>query len=374
MADSYKAQVERLVRQANITINGKNAWDIQVYDERTYHRMLAQGTLGVGEAYMDGWWDAGDLEQLLQHALRINLNEAIRNNLKLIKTAALAKLTNSQSIGRSYKNVQHHYDIGNDLYQVMLGRTMVYSCGYWQTAKTLDEAQEAKLDLICRKLDLKPGMRILDIGCGWGSFVHYAAKHYGVTCVGNTLSEEQATFARKLVESQPVKIIVQDYRQLRDKAFDRIVSVGMFEHVGPRNYRTFMQTCDRLLNTDGMMLLHTIGRNKPARANDPWIDKYIFPGGILPSIRGIADAFQGIFIMEDWHNFGPDYAKTLRAWWQNFDHGYKTLDHKHYDERFYRMWKFYLMSCAAGFSTRNIQLWQIVLSKKAAELEYKPVR
>jgi len=374
MASRSQAQVEKILKPADVRINGKRPWDIQVHDERLYRRVLAQGTLGVGEAYMDGWWDAKDLEDLIQHVLRVNPDADIGGKARLAAAAVVAKIANRQNLTRSYKNVQHHYDIGNDLYQPMLGKTMAYSCGYWRDAKTLDEAQEAKLDLICRKLGLKPGMTVLDIGCGWGSFVHYAAKHYGVKCVGNTLSEEQAKFARQLTAKQPVEIIVQDYRELTAQPFDRIVSVGMFEHVGPRNYKTFMKTCDALLKPDGLMLLHTIGGNRPAHTNDPWIERYIFPGGMLPSIQEIAKATTGHFIMEDWHNFGTNYAKTLRAWWQNFDAAYPKLDHSHYDQRFYRMWKYYLLSCAANFSVRGMQLWQIVLSKPEAALEYKSVR
>lgn len=374
MADSYRLQVEKLLENTGIKINGKNKWDIQVHDERLYRRSLSHGSLGVGEAYMDKWWDAEDLEGFFKRAFRLNLELSTGRKLLVAKSIGMAKLANSHSVSRSIKNVQHHYDIGNDLYEIMLGSTMTYSCGYWASAKTLEEAQTAKLDLICRKLKLKPGMRVLDIGCGWGSFCHYAAKRYKVTCVGNTLSEEQASYAKKLVEGQKVKILVKDYRELKEKPFDRIVSIGMFEHVGPSNYRVFMETCNRLLKDDGMMLLHTIGSNTPSKTNDPWIEKYIFPGGVLPSIKGIADAFERIFIMEDWHNFGTDYAKTLRAWWKNFNQSYRKLNHKKYDERFYRMWKFYLLACAANFSTRGIQLWQIVLSKKVAELEYNSIR
>lgn len=374
MASSYEQQVSQLLKQADIRVNGSRPWDIQVHDQRLYRRALADGSIGVGEAYMDGWWDAEDLEAFLEHVLRLDLDMVIGSKLKLAGAAVSAKIRNFQSVKHSYKNVQHHYDIGNDLYEPMLGKTMAYSCAYWRDAKSLDEAQEAKLDLICRKMELKPGMRVLDIGCGWGSFVHYAAKHYGVTCVGITLSEEQASYARKFVKGQKVKIVVEDYRLLDEKPFDRIVSVGMFEHVGPRNYRTFMKACDRLLKPGGMLLLHTIGHNKTVRMGDPWINRYIFPGGVLPSIQGITDAFSGIFVMEDWHNFGTDYAKTLRAWWKNFDKSYKSLDQSHYDERFYRMWKFYIFSCAANFSTRGIQLWQVVLTKRSAEIEYKSVR
>ena len=325
-------------------------------------------------AYAQNAEDVGDIEELVKRILRLDLDHVVVNKARLVKTAVAAKVMNMQSMNQAVKNVQHHYDIGNDLYRAMLGKTMTYSCGYWRDAKTLDAAQTNKLDLICRKLELEPGMRVLDVGCGWGSFVHYAAEHYGVSCVGNTLSSEQAAYARKLVSGQPVKIIVQDYRELKQKPFDRIVSIGMFEHVGPRNYATFMKTCERLLKPDGIMLLHTIGENKPHQVNDPWIERYIFPGGFLPAISDISKAITDLFIMEDWHNFGPDYGKTLRAWQRNFDKGYKTLDHRHYDQRFYRMWKFYLSITAAAFAVRNIQLWQVVLTKRVAEMEYKSIR
>jgi cyclopropane-fatty-acyl-phospholipid synthase len=185
---------------------------------------------------------------------------------------------------------------------------------------------------------------------------------------------EQANYARQLTKGQDVKIVVEDYRKLQLKPFDRIVSIGMFEHVGPRNYRTFMKTCDRLLKPDGLVLLHCIGANKPARSNDPWMNRYIFPGAILPSVIGISKAFKGLFIMEDWHNFGPNYAKTLRAWWTNFNRAYPKLDQTKYDQRFYRMWKFYLQACAADFSVRGLQLWQVVLSKKQGEYDYLSLR
>ncbi len=256
----------------------------------------------------------------------------------------------------------------------MLGKTMAYSCGYWEKARTLDQAQEAKFDLICRKLGLKRGMSVLDIGCGWGSFVEYAATHYGAKCVGITLSEEQAAYAKERTKGLPVEIILQDYRELKHAPFDRVLSIGMFEHVGKSNYRTFMQVNARLLKDDGIMLLHTIGRNHQTGKTDPWMERYIFPGVVLPAIEDIAAALTDIFIMEDLHNFGTDYAKTLRAWWHNFDKAYPKLDHTQYDERFYRMWQFYLLICAANFATRGLQLWQIVATKPKAGITYRSVR
>jgi cyclopropane-fatty-acyl-phospholipid synthase len=374
MADRYRTTVEGLLQKADVKIGGDRPWDLQVNNERLYRRIMTDGTIGAGESYMDGWWDSPDLEQLITHILQTDFESAFGGKLRLAALSARARLANLQTVSRSYSNVHRHYDIGNDLYELMLGRTMAYSCGYWAEAKTLDSAQEAKLDLVCRKLGLKKGMTLLDVGCGWGSLVKYAAEHYGAECVGITLSQEQARYAREATKGLPVKILVQDYREFSAKPFDRIASIGMFEHVGPHNYRKFMTTSERLLRDDGIMLLHTIGGNYTTIGGDPWIDRYIFPGGVIPSVAGIGKAIEKIFVMEDWHNFGPDYAKTLRAWWRNFEKSYPTLDQKHYDKRFYRMWKFYLLACAANFAIRNLQLWQIVLTKPGAHSGYRSVR
>jgi cyclopropane-fatty-acyl-phospholipid synthase len=374
MANTYKQVVEKVLSSADVRINGKRPWDIQVHDERLYKRFLAQGSLGAGEAFMDGWWTTHDLEDLVRHAFRAEIDDAFQNKLQIARAAVAAKMTNRQSISRAYKNVQHHYDIGNDLYIPMLGKTMAYTCGYWEKARTLDQAQEAKFDLICRKLGLKRGMSVLDIGCGWGGFVEYAATHYGVKCVGITLSEEQVTYAKERTKGLPVKIMLQDYRELKHAPFDRVLSIGILEHVGQKNYRTFMEVNARHLKDDGLMLLHTIGRNHQVNKTDPWMERYIFPGVMLPAIQEIATAMTDIFIMEDFHNFGPDYAKTLRAWWHNFDKAYPKLDHTKYDERFYRMWQFYLLCCAANFATRGLQLWQIVATKPKAGITYRSVR
>jgi Cyclopropane fatty acid synthase and related methyltransferases len=204
----------------------------------------------------------------------------------------------------------------------MLDIRMVYSCGYWKGTSDLDKAQEQKLDLICRKIGLTRGDRVLDIGCGWGGFVQFAADRYGCRCVGLTLSAPQADYAAARCAGLPVEITTGDYRQLTvDSAgvFDKIVSVGMFEHVGPQNYRTFMETVRPLLADNGLCLLHTIGDNRSKVRADPWLDRYIFPNGVAPSVEQIGRAIEGLFVMEDWHNFGSDYYKTLMAWHARYD-------------------------------------------------------
>jgi len=283
-----------------------------------------------------------------------------------------AKLINEQTKERSLIVGEQHYDLGNDLYELMLDNYMIYSCGYWKNATNLNEAQEAKLDLICRKLRLKPGMTVLDIGCGWGGFAKYAAEHYDVKVTGVTISKEQAKYAQEFCKGLPVTILVKDYRDVKE-AFDRVVSIGMFEHVGYKNYREFMEVSNHCLKDNGLSLLHTIGSNTTVTSGDPWILKYIFPNSMLPSICQIANAFEGLFIMEDWHNFGADYDKTLMAWHERFTKNWDKVKEK-YGERFYRMWNYYLLSCAALFRARQAQLWQIVLSKKGVPGGYKSIR
>jgi cyclopropane-fatty-acyl-phospholipid synthase len=281
------------------------------------------------------------------------------------------RLFNRQTMRRARQVGETHYDLGNEFYADMLDPRMAYTCGYWKDARNLAEAQEAKLDLICRKMGLEPGMRVLDIGCGWGSFMRFAAKRYGVKCVGVTISAEQARWSRERFPDADLDFRLQDYRMLNER-FDRIVSIGMFEHVGHKNYRTYMEVAHRCLNDDGLFLLHTIGRNHRGGASDPWIDKYIFPNGELPSLGHIGDAIEGLFVAEDLHNFGADYDKTLMAWHENFERAWPKFE-KQLGQRFYRMWRYYLLSCAGAFRARDLQLWQWVLSKEGVTGGYARV-
>jgi cyclopropane-fatty-acyl-phospholipid synthase len=221
------------------------------------------------------------------------------------------------------------------------------------------------LELICQKLQLQPGLRLLDIGCGWGGLAKFAAERYNVEVVGVTISKQQYEYARNICQGLPIKIKLQDYRDINE-TFDRIVSVGMFEHVGYLNHGAFMQTAHRALQDDGLFLLHSIGANESSTLANEWLSKYIFPNGMIPSIAQIGKAAEKLFVMEDLHNFGAYYDQTLMAWHDNFIHHWQYLglkDNEKYDERFYRMWRFYLLSCAGGFRARTSQLWQIVFSK-----------
>jgi cyclopropane-fatty-acyl-phospholipid synthase len=361
---NVREEAQKILDIAGIKINGKNNWDIKVNDESFYDKVLSGGSLALGETYIDGMWDAKHLDEFFYKILNSDIDKRIKFDLGFLLHLVKSKLLNRQSRRRAFQIGEEHYDKGNDLYKAMLDKKMVYTCGYWQTgANNLDESQEAKLNMVCKKIGLKKGDKILDIGCGWGSFLKYAAEKYGVKGVGITVSKEQAEFTRKNCKGLPIEIRLQDYRDVNEE-FDHIISLGMFEHVGPKNYKDYFQVAGRCLKKDGLFLLHTIGGNISKNHGDPWIDKYIFPNGVLPSVSQIGKAIEGIFVMEDWHNFGADYDKTLMAWFENFDRHWSELKKTgKYDDRFYRIWKYYLLSCAGLFRARGAQLWQIVLSK-----------
>jgi cyclopropane-fatty-acyl-phospholipid synthase len=361
MRDRYRDFAEEILDSAGIGINGKNPWDIQVRDPRFFRRAIAEGQLGVGESYMDGWWDVPQLDEFINRVLRARVEEKLRHSWSAGLQVAMTAVVNLQSKSRAFVIGKRHYDLGNELFIRMLDKRMNYSCAYWDDADSLDEAQEKKLDLICRKLCLRSGMRVLDIGCGWGAFGKFAAERYGVSVTGLTVSRQQVELGRKLCEGLPVEFQLLDYRDVAG-TFDRIVSVGMIEHVGYRNYRTYFEVAHRCLTDDGLFLLHTIGGNRSSKSINAWTHKYIFPNGMLPSVAQIGKAIEGLFVMEDWHSFGPHYDKTLMAWYRNFDANWPSLK-DHFDDRFYRMWKYYLVSSAGAFRARYNQLWQIVLSK-----------
>jgi cyclopropane-fatty-acyl-phospholipid synthase len=356
---TFRDRIEELLALADVRIGGTRPWDLRVHDERLYGRVLAEGSLGLGESYMDGWWDCDALDQFFHRVLGAELDTRVqpwRDVLRVLK----ARVVNLQKPSRAFQIGRRHYDIGNDLFSRMLDRRMIYSCGYWKEAATLDEAQEAKLDLVCRKLGLRPGMRVLDIGCGWGGTAQFAAERYGASVVGITVSVEQAAHGRRLCQGLDVEIRLQDYRTL-EGTFDRVLSIGMFEHVGYKNYAVFMRAVRRHLADDGLFLLHTIGGNRSVKRTDPWTDRYIFPNSMLPSARQISAAVEGTFVLEDWHGFGPDYDRTLMQWHQNVERHWPELEAR-YGERFHRMWTYFLLSSAGGFRARKTQLWQLALS------------
>lgn len=373
MKTTFKGALE----SADIRINGDRSWDVQVLDERLYKEVALRGLMGLGDAYVNGWWECKDLDVFFFKAFSANLQKKLRFDFVNICEYLKHRVFNLQSRSRAFIVGEEHYDLGNDLYEAMLDNRMVYTCGYWKDAKSLDEAQEAKLDLTCKKLGLKPGQRILDIGCGWGSFAKFAAERYGARVVGVTVSKEQVELAQERCRGFDVEIRLQDYRDINEK-FDHIVSLGMFEHVGYKNYREYFEVADRCLENNGIFLLHTMGqRDDYPNINQPethWIIKHIFPNGMLPSVRQIGKASEGLFVMEDWHTFGKDYDRTMMEWFKNFDKNWPKLQQK-YGDRFYRMWKYYLMTfCGAWRAHGQYNLWQIVFVKSGREGRYQSVR
>ncbi len=361
------ARAERIVRElfeaAGVGVEGRAAGDILVKNEAFYGRLLREASIGLGESYMDAWWECDELDLFIEKILRADMKKKIDGSLRLKLLTVQALVTNMQSRARSKIVAEKHYDLGNDLYQVMLDPRMVYTCAYWKHARTLDEAQEHKLELVCRKAHLEPGMRVLDLGCGFGGFALYAAEKHGCEVVGVTVSTEQQRFGADLARRRklPVELRLQDYRAVTG-TFDAVVSIGMLEHVGWRNHRAFMEVVHRCLRRDGIAVLHTIGSNHSQRHGIPFFEKHLFPNAASPSLAQLGKAMEHLFVVEDVHNIGPDYRPTLLAWWKNFEAGYDSLDKTKYDERFYRMWRFYLLSAAGAVAARESQLWHLVLT------------
>ena len=372
------ASLAAIVEAADVRFNGDRPWDLRVHNPHFYGALLQQGSLALGNGYVRGDWDCEQLDELICRLLRSDANRPLTLRARVAELARILRdqLGNPQALRRAFVVGRRHYDIDPRVYAAMLDPQMVYSCGYWRQATCLAEAQDHKLRLICEKLELRPGMRLLDVGCGWGSLAAYACRHYGVEAVGITVSAQQASWIGEHLADLPIRVELCDYRQLpaRDPGlFDRIASVGMFEHVGRRNDHTFFRTLKRLLHPHGLALLHTIGSGCTTPRTDPWIDRYIFPGGRLPSARQLTDGLEGHFLIEDWENFGRDYDRTLLAWWQNFENAWPRLECDSSPE-FFRFWRYYLLSCAGFFRSRQGQLWQVVLSRPERLATYQSWR
>ena len=366
-----KALCQSILATAQVPINSHEPWSIHVHNEKLWDRVLSQPQLGLGEAYIDGWWDCQAIDEMLTRLLSIDVLSLLRPSSAVLLTAFKSTLLNRQTKTRAINNAKHHYNIGNDLYSRMLDNEMAYSCAYWKDANNLDQAQNNKFDLICRKLKLASGMKVLDIGSGWGGLLRHAVKNYGVIGYGITPADNQIAGAQERSAGLNITYSQQDYRDLTGQ-YDRIISVGMMEHVGPKNLKTFFKKCNDLLQNDGIMLHHTITSTYSKLSTDPYFDRYIFPGGVIPSPAQISQVSEKLFIIEDAHNFGLDYDRTLLAWYENINKRWNEIPQ--YTERFQRMWNYYLMASAAGFRARNLNLMQFVFRKKGPLGEYLPVR
>jgi cyclopropane-fatty-acyl-phospholipid synthase len=361
MKTRAKEAVRALLSEADILIDGPRPWDIRVLNEDLYERVIAGGSLAAGDAFVEGWWDSPRLDQFFHHIFLSDLNVRLKNSWRMRFDLLLARLGNRQTLSRSKEVADLHYNLGNDVFRTMLGKRMAYTCAYWNGANGLDEAEEAKLELVCRKLELRPGMTVLEYGCGWGAFARYAAERHGAAVLGVNIAEEQVKLGRELCRGLPVELLVKDYRQVEGR-FDRVISMGIMEHIGPKNYRTYMENAARCLKDDGIAFVHTIVSNESAFVCDPWFDRRIFPNGVTPSLRQLTEAAEGLFVVEDAHNIGPQYDPTLLAWHENLLNGWQSLKEK-YGERFYRTMKYYLLSSAGAFRSRRSQVFQLVLTK-----------
>lgn len=341
------------------------------------------GMYDLGESYMRGDWNTSDLFGLLFTVMTGDDRVPVtlkKFSPRLIASLIKDRLMNLQIGERAFEVAKRHYDLGNDLFSKMLDKSsMSYTCGYWRNARTLDEAQVNKVDLLCKKLKLQPGMRVLDIGCGWANFAYHAAKNYGVSVVGLTVSKEQAALARERCAGLPVEILIQDY-QTFSGVFDRIVSIEMIEAVGRKNIPTFFDMVERCLANKGLFALQVISAEtfslRSRAALDQfimWLQYRIFPNGWIPSFPSLIDPARGNLVIEDLHNFSADYATTLRAWNSNFESGWPSLKER-YGEEFRRMWQYYLTGCEALFTARMVQLYQIVYSKGGVPGGYEAVR
>jgi cyclopropane-fatty-acyl-phospholipid synthase len=350
---------------------------IVVHDDRAFARLLFGGDIGFGEAYMDGDWSSPDLVALVRLALR---NARLWEEEHRALSAAsrwldfLRHRRRPNTLGGSRANIAYHYDRGNAFYRLFLDRTMAYSCGVYRSpADSLEAAQEHKYDLICRKLRLGPADHVLEIGGGWGGFALHAASRYGCRVTTTTISREQhdhaaALFAGASLAPGQVTLLSDDYRRLAGR-FDRIVSIEMFEAVGYRNYDAFFGACDRLLAPHGTLLLQTITnveqRMRGYLRSSDWIRKYIFPGGELASVAGILQSLARATGMSLYHaeEIGTHYARTLHAWRERFHGALDEVRAMGFDDRFVRMWDFYLATCEALFLERQIGDVQLLLTK-----------
>lgn len=360
--------ITKRLAEAGIVVGGHRAWDLQVKNKDCFWKMIREGNLGMGETYMKGWWNAKKLDELFFRLLKADTDTKPPWQWTHKLSSIPSLIVNMQTVARSKVVAEKHYNFGTEFFRSFLDPYMQYSCAVFEHHDNLAKAQERKMGLICKKINLQPNDHLLDVGCGWGGLMKFASQRTGCNATGINISKDQIMFAKEFCKDLPIDFQEMDYRKTTGK-YSKAVSVGMFEHVGSKNHRTFMETIHKSLDDNGVFLLQTIGANEHQIASDQWITHYIFPNGHLPSLAEITKAAEGLFVIEDVHNIGPNYDKTLMSW-----HGClnKKIDEStsntnentpNVEEKQRRMWNYYLLSCAGAFRARNIQCWQIVFTK-----------
>lgn len=352
---------------------------IEILDKSAWTDIITKGNLGIAEAYMHNKLKVDPLPFFISVLNDTSIGTRRKEGTDYLgmvmqavalPTDLMGLLTNQQTRELSSRVTKQHYDAGNDLYEKMLGPSMSYTCAYWKDAKNLDEAQFNKMDLIRRKLELQPGMKVAELGMGWGTAANHMHKYGNVDVTGVSLSEQQVKWAQENLAKEGLRFIWSDYRDHCEDpkhmhTYDRVYSIGMLEHVGYKNYAPFFKCIKALLKPDGLAVVHSIGEPDFVSASDPFLDKYIFPGAVIPAMSTITAGFENDFILEDWQNFGFDYSLTLAAWNENANVFFKENPDK-YTPEFQRMWEYYLKMCEALFVTRINQLWHFVLSPRPA--------
>jgi len=353
--------VEQVFEGAGVRCNGSRLFDPQILDDRFYTACATRGTLGFGESYVANWWACDDLEELAYRLTVSRINQVGRFAPLLAMSYLVSLLRNNQTLERSRRVADRHYNIGNDLFFSFLGRYRNYSCALFEGTESLDAAQKAKMERICELLELSERDHLLDVGGGWGHLARHAALQHGCTVTSINIADEQITYAREMCAGLPVDVRKCDYRQLTGR-YTKAAVVAMFTHVGSKNHRTFFECIHRCLPEGSRLVMETVGSSHSNVTLEPWTERHIFPGGVVPSLRQIDHAASGLFVRGYTREFGSHYVLTLRAWYDNLMAAWPELSTR-YSESTLRTFEYFFLTVAGTFRAGRLKHWHLVMSK-----------